>query len=680
MSAHEYFRSSLGTPLFRTDHRRIQFRINSGFTAGARNADGRPMVTADSDPQAALRQAIIPWHTIADSAIRFAPLESTPAGRDRNDGLHVMVLQDTPELRSVVGSALAVALLTFRTDGGIVDSDIVFNPNLGTASSPNPFSTTLAPNTWDLQSVATHEVGHALGAQHFVFLGAAMLHYQGFSSTTQSFVSSDEQALMTNLYPLPHAPLALGTIAGNVRFESGAPARGSIVNAIDPATGVSVGVVASRDDGGYAIRGVPPGRYLLYAEPLNGRVRPSNLALPDAQVDTVFRPRFFGGNTAPALLEVAAGATARADIAVSPVPPTIGIPTMGFYPPGGNTYFFGGGAEIVRAGQSHDMLLFGPGLDETITANNIRLLGPGVSIRPGSVRLDRSTVANGLPAIRLTVDAAQRTNRLMATVAVTKGDEMAVVSGGLVVAVPEAPATLTARLDAVNAASLAVAAIAPDSFVTLFGAGLAAQLIVADTSPFPDVLGGTRVLIRDRNGIERAAGLVFVAPNQVNLLVPPQTALGLGSLRLIAPAGGQSIPVVIERISPGIFTANSDGQGAPAALALIVKTDGSRAVEFLFEAGAGGRFVPRRVDLGGEGDQVFLLLFGNGIRGRTGNAAMTVGGESVPVLGAGAQGEFAGLDQVTAGPLPPSLAGRGEVDLVFTTDGKSANVVTISLR
>lgn len=39
-----------------------------------------------------------------------------------------------------------------------------------------------------------------------------------------------------------------------------------------------------------------------------------------------------------------------------------------------------------------------------------------------------------------------------------------------------------------------------------------------------------------------------------------------------------------------------------------------------------------------------------------------------------------GLDQINIGPLPRSLAGRGEVDVVSTADAKVANTVRISVK
>jgi hypothetical protein len=41
---------------------------------------------------------------------------------------------------------------------------------------------------------------------------------------------------------------------------------------------------------------------------------------------------------------------------------------------------------------------------------------------------------------------------------------------------------------------------------------------------------------------------------------------------------------------------------------------------------------------------------------------------------------YAGLDQFNRSPIPRSLAGRGEVAIVVTMDGKSARTVTINTK
>jgi uncharacterized protein (TIGR03437 family) len=76
---------------------------------------------------------------------------------------------------------------------------------------------------------------------------------------------------------------------------------------------------------------------------------------------------------------------------------------------------------------------------------------------------------------------------------------------------------------------------------------------------------------------------------------------------------------------------------------------------------------------------MFLSLYGAAFRTAT-QATATVGGVDVPVLAFAAVPQFAGEDVVNIGPLPRTLAGRGEVSVVLTFDGKPANPVTVSIR
>jgi uncharacterized protein (TIGR03437 family) len=61
-------------------------------------------------------------------------------------------------------------------------------------------------------------------------------------------------------------------------------------------------------------------------------------------------------------------------------------------------------------------------------------------------------------------------------------------------------------------------------------------------------------------------------------------------------------------------------------------------------------------------------------------SVLTIDGVAVPITYAGPQGEFPGLDQINAGPLPRSLQGRGVVDAIFTVNGKTSNRVTLLFR
>jgi uncharacterized protein (TIGR03437 family) len=56
-----------------------------------------------------------------------------------------------------------------------------------------------------------------------------------------------------------------------------------------------------------------------------------------------------------------------------------------------------------------------------------------------------------------------------------------------------------------------------------------------------------------------------------------------------------------------------------------------------------------------------------------------IGGVDAQMTYAGAQGGFAGLDQINL-RLPRNLAGRGEVAIELIVDGRRANTVKVSVR
>jgi uncharacterized protein (TIGR03437 family) len=93
------------------------------------------------------------------------------------------------------------------------------------------------------------------------------------------------------------------------------------------------------------------------------------------------------------------------------------------------------------------------------------------------------------------------------------------------------------------------------------------------------------------------------------------------------------------------------------------------------------KYLTRCMTLGPAGESVFLILYGTGIRGvaSLSGVTATIGGTNIPVLFAGAQGQFNGLDQINLGPVPRELIGRGTVDIVIKVDGQAANTVQVCI-
>ena len=222
---------------------------------------------------------------------------------------------------------------------------------------------------------------------------------------------------------------------------------------------------------------------------------------------------------------------------------------------------------------------------------------------------------------------------------------------------------------------------APGAIASGFGEAFAPGITAAASLPLPTELGGTSVRVLDSRGIARLAGLFFVSPGQLNYLIPAESATGVARLEVLR--SGQKTSegqLLIEGRAPGLFSANGNGMGVAAGIAVVVLSDGTQATQLLFEAaeaeGSRGA-VPIRV--GPDAGQVFLSLFGTGMRNAS-TATARVGGEPVGISGPVPSAEFAGVDQVNLGPLPGSLSGRGEVEVNVMVDGLAANVVTVRFQ
>jgi uncharacterized protein (TIGR03437 family) len=240
--------------------------------------------------------------------------------------------------------------------------------------------------------------------------------------------------------------------------------------------------------------------------------------------------------------------------------------------------------------------------------------------------------------------------------------------------VPIAPAAPTA-LQTFSAASGGTT-VAPDSFVSSQGLGLAGSTVVA-TIPYPVTLAGTTVSVRDAAGVLRLGALHFVSPTQVNIVMPAATAVGSSTLLVTAANGATASGTIpVARVAPGLFQLPG---GVAAATAIRVNADTSQSPVTVFQCPASGACTPTPISLAT--GPIYLTLYATGVRNRTDLAGVraTIGGVDAPVLFAGAQGAFPALDQVNV-QIPDSLRGRGTVNITLSVEGQAANTVTIAVQ
>jgi uncharacterized protein (TIGR03437 family) len=221
--------------------------------------------------------------------------------------------------------------------------------------------------------------------------------------------------------------------------------------------------------------------------------------------------------------------------------------------------------------------------------------------------------------------------------------------------------------------------VAPGSIVSAWGNNFSTATVsgvVGGTGSGPTLptsLANVTLTVTTSSQAAVSPMLYLVSPGQINYVLPGSTGLGAATVSLMSPNGTLQGPVLVSNIAPALFTVDGSGAGAPAAQVLTVNGAGQQSVAFL-----GSNSIPLK---NSGGSNTYLILYGTGIRNHTLNPVIaSIGGTQVPVLYAGPQGPYPGLDQVNLGPLPMSLAGAGAVNLVITVDGAPANTTQVTIQ
>ena len=592
-------------PMSRPDFAAIQFYINSGLVAGLQSSASGKSVTVlapGSDPVGAARAALATWNT-SGANVKFLPLQSTdiaksayPAKGQQSDGKNVILLATSTDDVSYVGGAIAVTNIVFTTasgadpynaslsvtNGSIVDTDILLNAAFqfstdGTGSGPAP-AIVNGNSTQDLQSVLTHEIGHSLGANHTGLMGATMFQ---FAAIGQRFLSVDDVTFAKTVYPTATFAASFGTLSGKVTTSTGGGVAYGMLTMVDAAQKFTLGGLTNAD-GTFSVF-VPPGNYVVYAEPFNALVQAGNLYLTTQQaaLAPAFETTFFGGFANPTTVNVTAGGTATANFSVTAGSSTLNLPYTGFGAPGKNgdvlNYFQINGPLAVPSGQPVDLVFGGPGYDGLLTLANITVIGGGVTVT--GVKLDTTTLTGGLPLQRLSLNVAATSSSTLATIVITKGGTALSLSAVLVVT-PPAPVFTSASL--VSAASYlgtnSGGVVTPGGIYALFTPngspatlGPATAVVNAGFDPYGNLaptLAGVNVTF---DGV--AAPLFFVYGGQINLQVPFEVA-GKTSTNVVVSYFGATnnaaVSVPVFPMQPAFFTVTPQGTDS-----ILVNQDGT---------------------------------------------------------------------------------------------------------
>jgi hypothetical protein len=244
------------------------------------NEEGLPYVNDSSDFMA-LYQAFNTWAAIPTSEVDFVyDGPTTQAKAVANDGINLITFMDGDYFATNEVLGLAAKTLMMDDASGtaeIVDADIVFNPYFTTGDER--FSTETYPGLYDLQSIATHELGHTFGMIHSWLLNSTMFYAVLENSTNKRSLEEDDIAWASYRYPKnPEFGLKYGFIKGNITYGDDPlfpPVGGALVVATNTSTGDSIH--SYTDENGNYVVPVPAGNYTIAIEPLDGNVFGYNL-------------------------------------------------------------------------------------------------------------------------------------------------------------------------------------------------------------------------------------------------------------------------------------------------------------------------------------------------------------------------------------------------------------------
>lgn len=235
-----------------------------------------PNIKAGNDAAVAVRRSLESWQKV--SGVKFEENESdkqsvSPTG-NFGDGVSLITIAQTPENLSLFASnaeeVSAITRVFFNKKGEISEADIVLNPY-------QQFSTDGTVGTFDLESTLTHEIGHLLGLEHSLILGATMHesnHRNGvynLSNYDSRTLSATDISAVRSIYgPEAGEQSCCGEINGKILFADGIKsAKTYQIWVEDYNTGKIFGEFLTKTDGVFHFESLPAGKYRVFAQNLS---------------------------------------------------------------------------------------------------------------------------------------------------------------------------------------------------------------------------------------------------------------------------------------------------------------------------------------------------------------------------------------------------------------------------
>ncbi len=617
------------------------------YTINSAGSDDIP----DKSEEAAIRLAFQAWSNVPEASIQF---QEDPSGANSSDisGPSHLVLFDENNSTGLFTSnsgIVAITPITFEpSTGQILDADIVFN------GRDHQFSVDGKAGTFDVQAIATHEIGHFLGLDHSAIRSATMFPFTQKNEYFPRSLSDDDKAGVANIYPAGQDPFPVN---GEVRNKQGTGMRGAHVVAVDAATGKVLTSAVTDDKGFFKLTGLTVRGIFIYAEPLDGPVTKSEIHLP--QVDSNFGTTFYGGNQNPQVISSSNAGTLTVDDAHS-------LNLMQISP------------QKANPGQIFTLYFMADGFNPSTMS--LEFSNPGFQI------LGPITQANGWYKVLISVSSS--INPGLYNVIIRDGSRISILTGGLEVLSPP-PTIATVSPSQGSKAGGDSITLAGDGFQSgaqiMVGDQLATNVIFVNgqtlqfTTPANSAGGSVRVMVINPDGqfYNLDNGFTYVAgPPQVNSISPQEGSTTGGTQITITGSNFVSgITVTIGGKNANILSLSSSQLVCESPSSL---TEGPQDVVLTNPGGysltipGGFTYIPPSISsvepaIGQVQGGTFIQIKGKGFDPK-GPIEVRIGGK----LCSNIQIKSENLLYATT---PPGTLGKADLEALNTRDGKKATLL-----
>ena len=228
-----------------------------------------------SDMYKTLNSSFSSWENITSTTLKFKYIGNTTNPSIGYDGYNVIIFDEDGSILGQGSSTLATTQFWISVSTGrLLDADIVFNGK--------NFNFATNGNNYDLESVATHEIGHLFGLDHAnigyevdTSIRPTMSpYYFGLSAKS---LEQDDNAGICAIYPTSSYFANTGNITGKFQYNGNEKFGAQVValNATNyqPVISVFTGYATGKNTAGqgdYQLLGLEQGDYILKVTKMDG--------------------------------------------------------------------------------------------------------------------------------------------------------------------------------------------------------------------------------------------------------------------------------------------------------------------------------------------------------------------------------------------------------------------------